>query len=297
MYLSVIIPVYNGEKSLSELYNKITQELDSLVSYEIIFIHDCGQDNSWTIISSIKKNNPDRVRAFRLKKNHGQHLAVLFGISKAEGDLIVTMDDDLQHDPADIIKLINRQKENDFDVVYGSYQVPNHSILRNIISGFIKKILAGTINGLYKDFSPFRLIKRDLALRIIDNKRASYFFVDGIIAELTKNISDVKVKHNKSLNSKSNYRWSGLFRHLLLIIIAYSKIIRNIFVASAILLLLSTGFLIIFFQNRNLNMFSDILFITAILGGVLFLKGWLLVIIKKRNDHKSVQIGLIEYTN
>ena len=115
---SIIVPVYKSEATLDELYHRLV-EVIKIISprFEIIFIEDCGGDSSWEIIVKLSQSD-SRVRGVQLSCNFGQHNALLCGIRAAKGDIIVTLDDDLQHPPEEIPKLLNKLSEN-FDVVYG----------------------------------------------------------------------------------------------------------------------------------------------------------------------------------
>ena len=117
--ITVVIPVYNSEASLPELCRRLTEVLSAVgTSYEMIFVNDCSRDCSWEVISQLAVAVPG-VRGINLMRNYGQHNALLCGIRAARGDLIVTMDDDLQHQPEEIPRLLARLDEG-FDVVYAT---------------------------------------------------------------------------------------------------------------------------------------------------------------------------------
>lgn len=283
MDISVIIPVYNGEKALPKLYKKIKESLSHNFSFEILFVYDCGKDNSWTLISELMKNDSDKVKGYRLDKNRGQHYAIFFGISKSSGNFIVTMDDDLQHDPSDIIRLMDKLQENDSDIVYGSYTEPNHSFIRKISSIIVRKLLSDSIPGLYKNYSPFRLMKRGLALKILNNRTPTYDFIDANIKKFSDNISEVTIKHNKSLNPKSNYTWINLINHLFLIMITYSKLIKIVFLTSFLAILISFGFHILV-RHLTDNKLNELIYSFGIAGGIFLFIGLIFLIIKKKAE-------------
>ena len=116
--ISIIIPVYRSAESLSELHRRLADVFDARSqALEILFIEDCGGDDSWDVIKRLSQGD-QRVRGFRMSRNYGQHNALLCGIRAARGDVIVTMDDDLQHPPEELPKLLAKLDEG-FDVVYG----------------------------------------------------------------------------------------------------------------------------------------------------------------------------------
>ena len=92
MQYSIIIPVYNGEQTVENLYTRIKQFFADKYNYEVIFVYDCGKDNSWEALLRIKKQNPQNVKLIRLSRNYGQHNALICGFEYAKGDFIVTMD-------------------------------------------------------------------------------------------------------------------------------------------------------------------------------------------------------------
>ena len=114
--LSIVIPVYNSEQSLPPLMERLSQVLPSLSdTYEVILVNDGSRDKSWSVISSLAPQYPF-VHAINMMRNYGQHNALLCGIRQAQGDIIVTMDDDLQHPPEEISKLLDKLAEG-YDVV------------------------------------------------------------------------------------------------------------------------------------------------------------------------------------
>ena len=127
--ISSIVPVYNSEKTIVELSNQLNASLSQIFDeYEIIFVNDGSNDKSWDILKQVEKNN-SKFHCINLNKNFGQHNALLCGIRKAQYDLIVTIDDDLQNPPSEIPKLIQKINEG-YDVVYGAPLKENHGIFK-----------------------------------------------------------------------------------------------------------------------------------------------------------------------
>jgi len=109
---SVVVPVFNSSLSLKELYAGLQAVFGKTgKDFEVIFVDDASSDNSWEVLSGIKSNDPGHVTAIALSRNFGQHNATLCGMSYAKGDFIVTIDDDLQVLPEEIIRLMERQAE------------------------------------------------------------------------------------------------------------------------------------------------------------------------------------------
>ena len=223
MLYSIIIPVYNGEQTVDNLYTRIKQFFTDKYNYEVIFVYDCGKDNSWEVLLKIKMQNPQNVKLIRLSRNYGQHNALICGFEYAKGDFIVTMDEDLQHAPEDIQKLIDKQKEMDYDVVYGKYEIRNHSGFRNAGSSILKRIIDVGIPDIHPDYSAFRLIKAGIAKSCI-TMRNSYTFLDGYISWITTNCSSCIVSHSERQGGVSAYTFSKLINHTINIFVTFSNL-------------------------------------------------------------------------
>ena len=238
MKLSVIIPVYRGKKILYELIRRISNTLDKRFDHEILLISDGCDTESLKAINELARVNPDKINVFRLARNYGQHRALQYGFSKASGDLIVTLDEDLQHDPGDILKLVEKQKEGNFDIVYGRFSNPQHNGIRNVISSLLRKTLKHFIPDLYDNYSPYRLIKRDIASRITAMV-SPYTFIDDFLSRITQNIGFVDISHSKRMEGKSSYTFRKLLMHGIFIFLAYSRIVSWLLIVS--ILIMTTG--------------------------------------------------------
>lgn len=237
---SIIIPVYNGEYTIKKLFEEISSYFSKTsYSFEVVFVYDCGKDNSWDIIKQIKNDNLQIVKAIKLTKNFGQHNAIIAGINHVNSKYIITMDEDLQHLPKDIQLLIDKQNNNNSDIVYGKYNELKHSFFRNTTSKIIKKILSISIPDLDKDYSAYRLIKTPIAKEILTMNN-SYTFIDGYFSWVTTNTSSVLVAHNKRIAGESAYTFKKLFNHSMNIFFTFSNIPIKILSISSILILLGS---------------------------------------------------------
>ena len=227
MKISVIVPVYNGEKTIRELFRRISAELDSSFQYEVIFVYDCGKDKSWEVITELIESYPEHVKGFHLARNYGQHNAILYGIKKSSGDFIVTLDEDLQHDPAYLKPLIRKQQEGNYDVVYAVFNNLAHPRLRDITSQMLRWLLKLTVPGIFPDYSPYRIIRKETAEDITRLKR-SYTFIDGYLGWVTRKFGTIKAKHFRRTNGNSSYSLYKLIKHAALIEIVYSPLKKRI---------------------------------------------------------------------
>jgi glycosyltransferase involved in cell wall biosynthesis len=205
--LSVVIPVYGSEKVLPELVSQIQEVMAGLEggcgNYEIIFVCDRSPDHSWNVIHELSTKHA-QVHGILLRINAGQHNALMAGFAQAKGEIIVTMDDDLQHSPADIPRLLLEIKKGS-DVVYARFKNRNHALwkiagsrLNNIVAGYLMQKPA----DIY--LSPFRAMKaviRDDILRYL----GPYVYVDGLILSVTRNIASIDVDHHERYAGESSY--------------------------------------------------------------------------------------------
>ncbi|QNH61464.1 glycosyltransferase family 2 protein [Hymenobacter sediminicola] len=239
---SVVVPVYQGQATLGPLAQQLRQFFEAQGhSYEVIFVHDHGPDDSWRVIRELRQElGPDVVRAVRLARNFGQHNALLCGFRHARGRFFITLDEDLQHAPADIALLIQRQQDADFDVVYGCYEARRHSGPRNLASWLMRKLLRSSIPDLHPDYSPFRLLKANVARHCLE-MRNSYTFLDGYLTWVTAHVGSVPVSHGPRAAGQSAYTARKLLRHSLNIFITFSDApVRMLSYASVVVFMLTT---------------------------------------------------------
>lgn len=232
--LSIIVPVYNGEKTIRSLYSSISAGLDGGPDWEVIFVYDCGNDGSWSIITDLARAGNGKVRAYRLARNYGQHPAILFGMKQASGRYIVTLDEDMQHNPGHINILLAEIKKGTFDVVYARFTKLKHPGLRIATSEMLRRVLKNIVPGLYPGYSPFRIIEAATARRITE-LRNPYTFIDGYLGMVTGRFGEVGCEHRKRADGRSSYTFLKLFRHALFIAIAYSPLKRWLLLTSLIL--------------------------------------------------------------
>jgi glycosyltransferase involved in cell wall biosynthesis len=204
MLCSAIIPVYNSDKILKHTVKRTINFFSSNhIDYELILINDGSRDTSWDIIKSVAKDNADII-GVNLLKNYGQHNAVLCGMGIAKGDYIVTLDDDLQNPPEEILKLI-QTAEKGHDLVFGKYARIKQSFVRRLGSKIINR-LNYIIFNKPKDLivSNFRLMRKEVAQRAIRYKTSSPY-IQGLLLMFASNPANVVVEHNERAVGKSNY--------------------------------------------------------------------------------------------
>ncbi len=202
MKLSVCIPVYNGAESIEKLVYSVIRELRRY-KLEIILVNDGSSDASEEICERLaRKNRP--VTFISLRRNFGEHNAVMCALNYAGGDFAAIIDDDFQNPPGEIIKLVEEAAKG-FDVVYSRYEKKRHHLFRNLGSRFNNIVSTWLLNkpkDLY--LSSFKVIKQDVIREIIKYK-GPFPYIDGLILRVTDNISSVTVEHSDRQAGKSGY--------------------------------------------------------------------------------------------
>lgn len=223
---SVVVPVYNSEKSLEELYDRIKATFDKLENkeFELILVDDSSKDKSFDIMTRLHKSD-SRVKAIQLAKNCGQHPALLCGFSYAEGEYIITMDDDLQHPPEEIVKLIAYMEENEnADVVIGKYESKKHGPIRNMgtfASNWVSSIVFGKPMDL--QLTSFRLMKR-FVVENLCSLHINIPRVGNMLLQVSNRIENVTVEHDERKYGKSGYSFLRLVKDLINNIITNSAL-------------------------------------------------------------------------
>lgn len=221
MNLSIVVPVYRGETFIAPLVQRLTQALPTFAEqYEIILVNDGSPDNSWQLIQHLTGEYP-WVRGVHMMRNYGQHNATLCGVREACYEVIVTMDQDLQHPPEEIPLLLAKLEEG-YDVVYGAPRRLPQSVWRNVMTAGIKWILAKVI-GLpsVHNVSAFRAFRTHLR-RAFVNFQSPSLILDVLLSWGTTRFTSVPV--NIAPAAHSNYSFTMLVRTATLILIGYSTL-------------------------------------------------------------------------
>lgn len=212
--ISVVTPVYNGEASVAELCRRLSEVLPQIATdYEIILINDGSRDRSWERISELSSSSAN-VRGLNLMRNYGQHNALLCGIRAAKYDVIVTMDDDLQHPPEEIPRLLERLDEG-FDVVYGAPKEERHNFMRALASRITRLALGSAIGmNLAKNVSAFRVFRTQLRDAFAEYQ-TPFVSVDVLLTWATTRFTALPVAFQPRYSGSSTYTFTKLVRHAL----------------------------------------------------------------------------------
>jgi glycosyltransferase involved in cell wall biosynthesis len=221
MNVSIVVPVYKGEKLIGPLVAQLSKMLPAFTeNYEIILVNDGSPDDSWAVIQSLT-DQYKCVRGICMMRNYGQHNATLCGVRLARYEVTVTMDQDLQHQPEDIPLLLTKLEEG-YDVVYGAPRKLPQGFLRNLMTATIKQILAGVI-GLpsVRNVSAFRAFRTSLREAFAKFQSPS-LIMDVLLSWGTTRFTSVPV--NIAPAGKTSYNFRMLVRTAMLILIGYSTL-------------------------------------------------------------------------
>lgn len=210
--VSVVIPVYNSEATLRDLHCSVVAALSPLTAtLEIIFVEDCGGDGSWKVIEDLAATYPT-VRGIKLARNYGQHNALLCGIRAARHEVIVTLDDDLQHPPEEIPKLLTLLNQGQ-EVVYGTPRQEPHGLWRGVASRITKLALANIMGAeTARKVSSFRAFEKRIR-EAFAQYRGPFVSIDVLLTWGASRFAAVPVRHDQRRAGSSNYSLRKLINH------------------------------------------------------------------------------------
>ena len=215
------MPVYNSEESLGELLRRLVPALEGATSrFEVVLVNDGSRDGSWRRIGELSRADA-RVRGIDLMRNYGQHNALLCGIRAARYDVIVTIDDDLQNRPEDIVRLLDTLEEG-YDVVYGTPATDAHGLWRALASRMTKIALQSTMGAqTARKVSAFRVFRT--ALRdAFREYRSPFVSIDVLLTWATSRFTSVTVPNDPRTIGQSTYSLRKLVTHALNMMTGFS---------------------------------------------------------------------------
>jgi undecaprenyl-phosphate 4-deoxy-4-formamido-L-arabinose transferase len=219
--LSVVIPVYGSEVILPELVRRLHEVLPTLTdNFEVVLVNDSSPDGSWDVICRLGAQYP-RIHAINLMRNYGQHNALLCGIRATRYAVIVTMDDDLQHPPEEIPKLL-AMLDQGYDVVYGTPAQEQHGLMRDLASLTTKLALQNVMGAqIARQVSAFRAFRAEVA-NAFDHYEGAFVSIDVLLTWGTNRFAATPVRHEPRSQGASGYTFRRLVTHAMNMMTGFS---------------------------------------------------------------------------
>ncbi len=209
--LSIVIPVYRGAATIGRLVEALSA-LHPAGGLEIVLVNDGSPDNSDEICRHLVQHARLPLTYVEHARNFGEHNAVMTGLRHARGAYVITMDDDLQNPPEEVIRLYDHARLGNWDVVYTRYDIKQHAGWRNLGSRFANAVadrLLEKPRGLY--LSSFRCMS-EFVVQAVTRYQGPYPYVDGLIMQVTQRIDSIEVRHLPRIEGRSNYNLARLVR-------------------------------------------------------------------------------------
>ena len=252
MRISIVIPVYNAEQTIADVVVAVIKEFKGS-DYEIVMVNDGSTDQTEGICEALARANP-LIKYISLRKNFGEHNAVICGLNYISGDYAVIIDDDFQNPPEEIQKLIHLAVDGGYDVVYSKYAQKKHHLFRNLgsqLNDKIANLLLQKPKNLY--LSSFKLIHKNVVKEIIKYK-GPFPYIDGLILRVTHSLASVEVTHLKRASGSSNYTLKKLISLYFNMFFNFSvKPLRWFTISGIIIFLLGLGFSVAFLIDKLIH--------------------------------------------
>jgi glycosyltransferase involved in cell wall biosynthesis len=209
--LSIVVPVYRGAATVGTLVAELSR-LKPAGGMEIILVNDGSPDNSDDVCRALLDTATVPLTYIEHARNFGEHNAVMTGLRHARGAYVISMDDDLQNPPEEVLRLFDHARHGNWDVVYTRYAIKQHAGWRNLGSRFANKVadvLLDKPKGLY--LSSFRCMSA-LVVGSVTQYTGPYPYIDGLIMQVTRRIDSIEVRHLPRIEGRSNYNLTRLVR-------------------------------------------------------------------------------------
>jgi undecaprenyl-phosphate 4-deoxy-4-formamido-L-arabinose transferase len=250
--VSIVIPVYNEEQTLPIMYARLLPVMDALaVPYEVIFINDGSRDKSQQVLNELFNKRPDVIRVIQFLRNYGQHTAIMAGFEHVRGEVVVTLDCDLQNPPEDIPKLL-ALIEQGHDVVGGYRGNRNDLAWRKAVSKFSNIVRARITNINMRDHGcMLRAYRRYIVDQIVQIGDSSPF-ITALSQELAANPAEIEVGHEERAAGESNYNLYKLIRYNFDLVTGFSLVPLQLFTITGIALSGASMLLVVYMLGRRI---------------------------------------------
>lgn len=275
--LSIVIPVYNAEKTIVELCRSLISLFSADYRLEIVLVNDSSQDGTDEVCKKLQSDIPEIITYARLSRNFGEHNAVMAGLNLTQGDYVVIIDDDFQNPPEEVLLLLAEIRKG-FDIVYSQYSDKRDSMFRNLgsyLNGSMARVILDKPANLY--LSSFKAMNRFLVDELITYKTPNPY-IDAIILRITKNIGTVEVRHEARRDGLSGYTLKKLAALWGDMVISYSLIPLRVLAFTGLVLTLLGLYSVIDMLVSNLHpAFTEASDLEELTSITLFFRGFQLL--------------------
>ena len=217
--ISIVIPVYKEEENLKELHARLSNVLHAITeNYELIFVDDGSTDNSFAMLKGINREDK-KVKVVRLRRNFGQSAAISAGFDFSKGDVIITMDGDLQNEPGDIPKLLDELEKGDYDVVCGWRFDRADPMLKKLFSKIANRLRRRfTAEDIHDSGCTLRAYKKE-CIADLELYGEIHRYIPALLLWKGYKISEVEVRHHERKHGTTKYSWKRIVKGFLDLII------------------------------------------------------------------------------
>jgi len=251
-YISIVIPVYNEEKTLPIMFGRLIPVMDTYGKpYEVIFVNDGSKDGSQKVLAELFNKRPDVIRVVQFMRNYGQHPAIMAGFEHVRGEVVVTLDCDLQNPPEDIPKLLKLIEEG-HDVVGGIRARRQDLAWRKFVSKISNIVRARITNINMTDHGcMLRAYRRTIIDQIVECGDASPF-ITALAQTLAANPAEIEVGHEERAAGESNYNLYKLIRYNFDLVTGFSLVPLQLFTLAGMVLSGASLLLVVYMVLRRI---------------------------------------------
>jgi undecaprenyl-phosphate 4-deoxy-4-formamido-L-arabinose transferase len=274
--LSIVIPIYNEEAGLSALFARLYPALDALdTSYEIIFVNDGSRDRSAAILREQFQARPDVTRVILFAANFGQHMAIMAGFEQCRGEIVVTLDDDLQNPPEEIGNLVARMREG-YDYVGSIRRRRQDSFFRRTASRFINRLRERTTRIHITDQGCMLRAYGRKVVDAINSCREVNAFIPALAYTFAQRPTEIEVGHEERAAGASKYSFYSLLRLNFDLMTGFSLVPLQMFSLGGMVIALLSALFVAYLAIRRLIVGPEAEGVFTLFGIAFFLIGILL---------------------
>ncbi len=293
---SVVIPVFNSEGVVENTVQHVIAFFnEQSFTFEVLLVNDGSTDNSWSVIKKLAEDNSS-VRSINLLKNYGQHSAIFCGFQQSQGDYVITMDDDMQNPPSEIIHLINKIKEG-YDLVFARFRKKKHSFTRKLgtkVVGYLNSKVFHKPKGLV--LSNFRIFTRAVCDRVVSYNTPQPY-IPGLLLMFASNMTNVETEHADREIGKSNYNLIRILSLVARLLFNYSSYPLKFMTGMGVIVSFITFGIGGFYLIKSLVFGVNVAGWTSLMVVTSFLNGFLILMVGALGEYISRLLRQVSHSN